>query len=250
MIHLVSRRKEALLGLHVTSNILGAVGLVSHGNLDGKLAGAVGGLDLLALHFSLGLSLGSLVVELDEAIAAGATIAHLDDVGGLDVVGGEELVELGIVSGEGQVGNEEGRLAEGSTLTTLLGGTGRTGRATLATSTAGTTSTARRTELASLLATGSGVTVTLLRGGIVEAGTAGSTIAIATTRATRRASLALDWRLVGKRFVSGLGNLNVHLATSNLLLVHRSHGGMGISFVLKLDEAISARATATEDNVG
>jgi hypothetical protein len=214
------------------------VGVVSHGNLDGELTRAVGRADLLIVEGLESLLLGGLIGEGNETIATRAGVAHADDMGSSGVEGLEHIVELSIVGGEGQVGNEEGGLGEGTVLLglTLLGLT----RSTTSTS----TSTASATTAATTgLATVDGTSILAL-------GTLGATGTATTATSAGSARLDLTSRGITSGLSARLGNLDVDLATSDVLVVHKGHSLVGLGLRREAHESVAKRAAASGDHVG
>jgi hypothetical protein len=218
---------------------------IAVGGLDGQGAGALRGLDGVAFHLLQSEQLGSLVVELNETITARASVLHGDDVGILDVILGKHGLQVIVRDREGKVGNKQSGLAgddrdsrgsggtlggSGSTATSTTGSTTASTAGTTATTTSTTTTATTRTEVSLLLtfstSDGNGVGVVV--------GTRGAL------------SLLLSLRVLLARG----GELNVNLASSNLLLGHLRNSLGGILVGGKVDKSITTASATTGDDVG
>jgi hypothetical protein len=207
--------------------------VVGHGNLDGELAGSVGRVDLLFVNGGKSLLLGILVSEGDEAISARAAVAHADDVSSGGLVGLEDLVKLSIIGGEGQVSDEESGLRE---RTVLLGLALSLARGSTAASTASSASTSAS---ASARNEGGGITL--------SGGTAIGTTGSARSAGSARLGLTLG---ITSGLSARLGNLNVDLTASNLLLVHKVDSLVSLGLSGEADEGVAERTASAGDNVG
>lgn len=247
------------------------VNLVGQGDLDDELAA----LNLLLLDGGESLLLIVGVLELDEAEALGAAVALGHNVSSRGVEASEDLLETLVVDSEGQVGDEEGgsrlgaRASGGSLSARRARGAlsvGSTASSSGGTAGGGTTAGTTTAATEATAATGNEATVGVALSGSSAASSGGSTASGGTTTAEEAAASATSTSTGagtatpaaettlttsgGRDILAVLSDLDVDLATVELLLVLKGNSLVGLSLSGELNEAVAQRAGAAGDNVG